>query len=454
MKKVRKAICILILPLLIAGALLFVPTIRFSLLLQIKRFDRAEAAYLSGMSGSDRLKAKAELKLKRYVDKKLDRYYEGKLTYEEAISVLKALSKTRLPQDDVEYCLAAAMEMEAARSTLIAADEAFEAGDYARAIPLFRRSLIADEGAAERLREAESRYKEAVLETARNAMDDGDPDLAEKGLTDAQKVLGDDADLAAALSDVHRMKDDAAYGAMLTEARRLLQEEGPGAAMTYLSSLRAAQPGVYALEYLEQVLLHEYEENICLQAKELWAGGDATAACDLLETGLEFVDSAKMTLLLGEIRGTILYLLGDMPILRDDTASPRTGAESTLARDAMLTDARGNAYSHSFSADVGSVTFDLGGKYAIFVGTVACAQGEKTDIYRTSATLEIYGDGVLLAAYKNMTSAAIPADFSISVTGVGELTLLWTSEGANGWKDWGRFATVFDGRFMTVDVGQ
>ena len=451
MKKVRKAILILLALLALAGTLLLFPMVRFSLLLRVKRFDGAETVYLSSLSGSDQLSAKAEQTLKRYADGQLEKYYERKLTYEEVMAILQLLSGTELPQDDVAYCLFAATEMEAARNALLAADAAFDAGDYARAIPLYRLGLIADENASGRLHEAEGLYRSRILDAARAAMDSGDLTLAEKTLLDAQSILGaDDADLVAALADVHRMEADAAYGATMTEARRLLQAEGPGAAMAYLAGLRSEQLEDYTLEYLEQTLLHEYEEDLCLQARALWEGGDGAAACALLETGLGFLDSAKMTLLLGEIRGTILYLLGDMPVLRDDTASPRTGAESTVARDAVLMDARGNRYSHSFSADAGSVTFDLVGRYAVFAGTVACVNGEGSDIYRTSATLQIYGDGVLLATFKNVTNTTAPADFSLSVTGVRELTLLWTSDGANGWKDWGRFATVFDGRFMTA----
>ena len=41
--------------------------------------------------------------------------------------------------------------------------------------------------------------------------------------------------------------------------------------------------------------------------------------------------------------------------------------------------------------------------------------------------------------------------FSLSVAGVRELKLRWTCQGANGWKDWGRFATLFDGQLMMKD---
>ena len=82
------------------------------------------------------------------------------------------------------------------------------------------------------------------------------------------------------------------------------------------------------------------------------------------------------------------------------------------------------------------------------MGTVAFPMGEKSDIYRASATLKIYADGELLAEFKNVEIASAPISFSLPVTGVRELTLTWTSEGAGGWKDWGRFAAIYDGRFL------
>ena len=116
--------------------------------------------------------------------------------------------------------------------------------------------------------------------------------------------------------------------------------------------------------------------------------------------------------------------------------------------DQVLQDALSSEYSHSFYADTGDVVLSLEGQFSVFSGTVAFPKGEKTDIYRSSATLQVFGDGALLGEFKMIDSASAPQPFYISVDGVQELTLRWISEGANGWKDWGRFATIFDGKFL------
>ena len=150
----------------------------------------------------------------------------------------------------------------------------------------------------------------------------------------------------------------------------------------------------------------------------------------------------------------MIFYLVDRPILRDETASPRTGAISTVARDQVLSDVHANEYAHSLWADAGSVTFALDEDFTTFAGTVAFPQGEKADLYRASATLQIFGDGILLAEFKDMDDASAPLPFSLPISGVKELTLAWTSKGASGWKDWGRFATVFDGRFLVAATDQ
>ena len=92
--------------------------------------------------------------------------------------------------------------------------------------------------------------------------------------------------------------------------------------------------------------------------------------------------------------------------------------------------------------------FMLDEDFGTFAGTIAFPLGEKSTIYHTSATLEIYGDGQLIAEFKDIDGTTSPIPFSLPVTGVRELTLVWTSKGADGWKDWGRFAAIFDGRFL------
>lgn len=449
MKRTKRLILISLLLLLLAGALLLDPLVRFSLALQMERFDHAEAVYLSRLEKSDQLRQEADEKLQTYVEHKLAGYYQQRLTYEDVMGILQSLAQTKLPQNDVEDCRQAAKEMEAARISLAQANACYASGDYAGAVPLYRAALIADDSVEEQLKVAEIEYKNQLLTDAEAAMEAGTLTSSEAALSKGLDVLGEDGDLAAALNDVRRMAAEQTYNEQMEEARRRLQNEGPEAALRYVEDLRQQDDDGYAWEYLEQRLLHEYETDICTQAQTLREAGNGDQACAMLEEGLQRIDSIEMRTLLFEIRGVVHHPLGELPVLRDGTVNARTGEQSTIARDLYSMDAFANTYSHSFSADMGAVSFSLQGAYDVFTGTVAFPQGEKSDIYRASATLQIVADGQLIAEFKNIDMTSKPTPFSLPVDGVNELTLSWICDGANGWRDWGRFATIFDGELLS-----
>ncbi len=450
---VKRLIIIFLVVLLLMGIKQFGPQLRFAFDLYTGRYDAAELIYDPSMASEDNDRWKSfDKMICTYMDRMLDRYYQGKLSYEDAMSVFEAMDEHQFFHPYAVKRIQLVNEMEAARIDLAHADTHYSNGDYARAIPLYRQSLLADETAARRLADAETRYREQVLEQAVQAMDKGQYADAETALLDGMDVLGqDDADLSLALEDARRMAADEAYEINMATARWLLNEEGPQTAFQYMAQLRAQDPNDFSLELLQQRFLHEYEEDICTRAQALQEAHDRTGACDLLTEGLTWIDSARLMTLLSDIRGSMPFALAEIPVLRDETADARTGTTSSVSRDKVLADIQGNSYSNSFSADIGSIVFDLGGDFALFSGIVAFPQGEKSDIYRSSATLQIYGDEALLYEFADIGSASAPMPFSLSVAGVRELKLRWTCQGANGWKDWGRFATLFDSQLMMKD---
>lgn len=450
MKTAKWIILISLLVLLLAGAVLADPLIRFTLSLRTERFADADAIY-ARIRSSDWLRAESEMQLSAYATGQLQRYYAKKAPYDRVRGILSALADTHLPQQDIESCTRDIDEMENARTVLAQADGFFAAGDYASAIPLFRQSLIADETATLRLKEAEIRYKNDILDRAEAAMDAGEYDAAERLLLDGIDVLNRrDDDLAVALEDARRLKAGEIYNAWTQEARRLLVTDGPEAAFGYVAELLREAPDEYELVYLDQVLRHEYEADVCTRAQSLREAGDPEGACSLLTEALLWIDSQPVKSLLAQARAEVTFWLTDLPVLRDETGSVRTGADSTVARNLSMTDSFSNEYSHSFWADRGSVSFAVADDFAVFAGTVAFPMGEKSDIYRASATLQVFADGKLIAEFKNVERASLPLSFSLPVAGVRTLTLTWTSEGAGGWKDWGRFATIYDGRFLVA----
>ena len=423
MKTAKWIILISLLLLLLAGAVLLDPLFRFTMDLHREQFTDAGAVYAAHLAASETRRRESAVQLKAYVEDQLQRYYAKEISFDRIMGILSALSKTGLPQQDVSRCRHDAEKMEQARTDLAQADALYQQGDYGSAIPLYRKSLIADEGAPYRLMQAEALYKNTTLDQAEADMADGRYDDAEAVLSACLSILEGDMDLSTALADVGKLKAGQIYHGWTEEARRLLTAEDPEKAFAFVADLREQSPDSYELEYLDQLIRHEYEADILSRAQSMREVEDLDGACALLEEALLWIDSEQVKALRAEIRTAMIFYLVDRPILRDETTSPRTGAISTVARDQVT-------------------------------GTVAFPQGEKADLYRASATLQIFGDGILLAEFKDMDDASAPLPFSLPISGVKELTLAWTSKGASGWKDWGRFATVFDGRFLVAATDQ
>lgn len=423
---------------LLAGGALLHPLVRFALNLHFQRFEAAQTEYASHLMDSPRLQSKASAMLESSAQRTLSNYYARAISYEDALSVLTALSAIDPTQTAVSNDSEALNDMETARRNLMQADEHLSKGEYAQAIPLYRLSLTADDNAKDRLSQAQFSYKAERLQAAEHAMTEERFEEAEGILTEAIALLGSDAELEIALADVYALFQGKLDSDRSREAHRLLAEGDARAAFEYVAACRVAEPDEYALTYLEQSLRLEYETAVCDSALSLQASGDPEAACAQLEQGLLLLDSPRMQALLQQIRATIPYLLGNMPM----------ETETLPLRDQALEDIQGNRYDHSFAMSMGAVHIQLNGEFSRFTGTVAFPTGEVSDIYRASATLQIFGDGQLLAEFKDMDMTSWPIPFSLGVEGVQKITLAWTSEGANGQKDWGQFATVFDGRFL------
>jgi|GEM_PF-3328551 len=436
----------LLLVLALGGALLLDPLVRFSLELRLERFDDAQALYQSRLAPSPRRSAKAMEQLTALAQRTVFAYDGGGLSYAQAAAILDSLLKIAPDQALLCACRHEVESLETARNYRRAADALYAEKKYPEAISLYRRALMADDAVQGQLNQTIFAYKAQMLHEAEQAMAEERFEAAEGILAEARYLLGPDEELETALADVRALTRGKALNDVELEARRRMDAGDAQGALAFVAACRADEPDDYSLLYLEQTLRHEFEAQVLQEARSFQERGDLPAACGALERGLLAVDSSSLRALLQQIRTAIPYLLGEMEILEDDTALGEV--QSTVERDLFPQDNAGNAYAHSFCAAQGSVSFDLAGRFSAFTGTVAFPAGEASDLYRASATLQIWGDGRLLGEFKHMDMSSLPRPFSIGVEGIQKITLAWTGEGANGQRNWGRFATVFDGRFL------
>lgn len=86
----------------------------------------------------------------------------------------------------------------------------------------------------------------------------------------------------------------------------------------------------------------------------------------------------------------------------------------------------------------GSAEYYIQGKYQTFSGTVAVPSGNESS--DRSAYFEVYGDGTLLYTSPVMENTSFPETFSIDITGVKILKILYPQSNSAGY-----MATIYDG---------
>lgn len=141
----------------------------------------------------------------------------------------------------------------------------------------------------------------------------------------------------------------------------------------------------------------------------------------------------------------------DMEIFAKKTQGGMWGID-TDKTDEYLVDNYGKKYQHSFYAGKGTVTYLTNYKYKMFSGTVACPKGLQPDEWKPYIDLYIYGDGKKIASFPAMNCYSRPMPFSLDISNYERITLEWKyqekkEEIVNIWKDWGYYATIFDGVF-------
>ena len=203
-----------------------------------------------------------------------------------------------------------------------------------------------------------------------------------------------------------------------------------------------------AMQLYEAVLNTEFESQE--ESLKLAKAGEYEEAKNLAQDGLSYFGSTEMEELVEIYSSYIPERLVDMEIFEDDSWSGGWDFGSIDKND-YSKDNYGNTYESSISADSGSIVYLLNYQYRTFKGVVAFPAGEKSDSYKTSATLQVYGDDELIATFQDVTEGSRPESFALDVSKYERLTLKWSSYGLTITQDWGEFATIFDGVIVPLE---
>ncbi|MBQ7802007.1 MAG: NPCBM/NEW2 domain-containing protein [Oscillospiraceae bacterium] len=414
----------------------------------------ASEIYSSAILGSESRVEKANAQLSAYVNDQLALYMDQEITYEDLTAKLRAIDAAGLANDSVYGALQQAAYICDCRETYDAAAAAYDGGDYGMAAALFAQVADADfehgAEAAARLEDATSLYRAQVLEEVSGYIAGNAYTSAQALLSEAFGILPGDAALEEAYDACLQAEQDYTIQCLIEEARVYMDAGDYPGAIAFLDEQIAAHPEEASLQEEKAACMTRFEEYV-INGSYQAAGGDFAGAAALTASGLEYFTSEKVSELDRIYVSHLPVALGDMAISQNETKGGALDSE-TNKTDQYLEDKVGGVYTHSFSVGCGSVTYNVNQSYQTLSGTVAFPKSLETDATRKSATLTIYGDGKELAVFRKVTAATAPEAFSLDISACAQITLSWEVEGSGVWKDWGDFATIFDGTLTPIPL--
>ena len=432
----------------VAAAILSNPVRRFLGAVAEGDTLRAEEIYADSLADSEKRLARAAGGLDTYVGQVLEQYLNSQISYESLCERLAAVEVTGIAPETLPEVQEYAAQVDDYRRTFESAEAAFAQGDYAAALPLYERAAEFDAfyGAdvAGKLETAAEYYRSDVLAQAESM-------VSEERFTDAFALLKEAMDLLpgdevlkntyAACVETHYVHT---VNHIAEEVAFLCQQNEHMFALTYLDGMLSDYPDEPRLLEAREDCLVSFEEYTYKEAHALALAGEYAQAAELTATGLSVFESESVRELQSICLSHLPVKLGDMPIAVNDTVGG-TWNTYTNKTDEYLEDHHNNVYSHSLSVGRGTLTYQVDGLYQRFTGIVSFPKGMVANSSRRSATLTISGDGTTLAVFKNFTGTSLPTAFDLDISGYQQITLKWECKGYNEWKDWGFFATVFDG---------
>lgn len=447
-----------------AVALIAVIVVAIILLNPVRRFMNAikdgdspaaaEIYYESIITNDDRAE-KVYAELSAYADEQLQKYLAGEISYDELTSSLWAIDAASVYNETVYSALEQASSVNNWRQIYADAEEAFADGNYALAINLYSKVAGLDfesgEEAAAKLVDATSLYRSEVLDAVTAYQTDHAYESAYALLNEAFAVLPNDAALESAYAACLQAEYDYTIDCIIAEAQVYYTTNDYLGAIAYLDERIAVYPDEVRLQDERNACLGLFETYAINESYRLASEEDYVHAASLAASALEYVTSPSLTELYQIYLSYIPVKLGDMEIFLNETRINSLGA-TTNKLDQYLTDSYSNTYAHSLSAGCGTLTYLVNFKYKTFSGTVAFPKELTANTAHESATLIIYGDGHEIATFRDVTDDTKPKEFTLDISSYEKISLEWTCEGYNAWRNWGDFATIFDGTLIPIPI--
>lgn len=427
-------------------------------LIEKENYAKAQEVYYSTISGDHEKELDLEYSIDAYVSDMLDKYNNGKISYDEAYESIARIEASGL----YGYCLDAYMSLQMYDQSKQAYEiglAKMDAGDYESAMIAFSSVNAASscyDSACEKAEEAKTAFLNAVIAQAEDAFDDTD---YLRGYENAISCL---ADAESKMYDFIIYMDDAAFQliydkraeltneftkAAIAEAKDIFSNgENYEGAISLLTDAYNYTYGDDAMLYTELCKYTDaYIENAVAEAQQIYDGNrDYEAAASYLRNVIGVVGENET------LRSEIEKYASYAPVLLTSLDPIKKGDWLSVGTDMkkIYTDVSNNVYDSQTviaprcssyrdkTEDDSYVSYYLNSEYTTLTGvlyrpydSLSC-----TSVWKKTPVIKIYGDGILLYEAPSITQNTFdPISLSINVTGVRELKIvnfgIWTETG-------------------------
>ncbi len=219
---------------------------------------------------------------------------------------------------------------------------------------------------------------------------------------------------------------------MSTELDGYLAENDYDSALSLIQKTRRLLPGEATLDAKETEVEAKYLNWALEQAEETFASeGYEQAIRVITNVKNKLGDNERLTAALEEYQSYTPVWLNDLEYF--DTATEHGGrlADYQIRSYSDEKDNYGNTYRYAFCLNPGfmdervSIRYHLGGNYSTFSGTCITPYDDRDS--KISGYFEIYGDEVLLYTSPTMVSDSVPEPFSVDVSSVEFLKIMFST---------------------------
>lgn len=418
-------------------------------LIEKENYAKAQEVYYSTISGDHEKELDLEYSIDAYVSDMLDKYNNGKISYDEAYESIARIEASGL----YGYCLDAYMSLQ----TFYQSKQAYEiglanmdAGDYESAMIAFSSVNAASscyDSACEKAEEAKTAFLNAVIAQAEDAFDDVD---YLRGYENAISCL---VDAESKMYDLFIYMDDAAFQLMydkaseftsqfteaaIAEAKDIFSKgENYEGAISLLTDAYNRTYGDDARIYTELCKYTDaYIENAVAEAQQIYdENRDYEAAASYLRNVIGVVGENET------LRSEIEKYASYAPVLLTSLDPIQKGKWLSIGTDIkkVYTDVSNNVYDSQTviapkrssyrdkTEDDSYVSYYLNSEYTTLTGvlyrpydSLSC-----TSVWQKAPVIKIYGDGILLYEALGIDQNTFdPISLNVNVTGVRELKIV------------------------------